>query len=311
MNRKNRQRVIDAATYQNHIASSEHILSHCFFTLTYPGKRFNDANKDIGRFLDKLSKHATRIYPEIGDKFSYIWVRELTKKGLDHFHVMSVLPVFRLDEKKHPAIDYSIPFYYPGEDKDRFYSLNKSWCDTIGYYSPNAVRISREKRPGDAPGKPTGKSLFVIDDLAAAIRYVAKYCSKGQTDDEGNQITSSKPVMRMSRNLSKWTKPLKYDDALGFVFDPYYGDKYDFDPDKATEMIRNGELSPDGRVINTDFAKIGRVQLSKAASLFFKLHQYQVEQDIKHLEHARKMKEFNAKIKRKQQEMSAQTKIFQ
>jgi hypothetical protein len=261
-------------------------LSHCFFTLTYHSNDARNANIHIGTFTDKLKKHCKRVYPEIEDRFSYLWVRELTKKEMDHFHMMAVLPVFPIPKKdrKHPAISQSIPWYYRGEKESKFFSLNKAWCASRGYYSTNAVRISEDKK--------TKAKKFVIDDLEAAMRYVAKYCTKGQKDEEGNQVMSSKPVMHMSRNLTKWTKPLPYDDILDFAFTDYWGDSFKF-TDKETGEIRWE------KVLKGDFATVGKIQLTKAARLYFDLQHQIVQDKLKALELEALNKKIQLKLEQK------------
>ena len=313
MNRKNKQRVFDACTYQNHVASMDCKLSHCFFTLTYGDDPEDNANIHVGLFLEKLMKHAKRVYPEIGQKASYVWVREQTEKGRDHFHVIAVLPVFTIPkaERKNKSITYSIPFYYDGEETGKYFSLNKAWCQTRGgEYSKNAVRVSKVPKY-DQSGKIvrnergrvvySNKSKFVIDDLFSAIRYVAKYTSKGQKDKDGNIITSTKPVMRFSKNLTEWTKPLKMDDVLGFCFHPYYGGNFEFWED--------GEIVRTEKILETDYAKVGKVKIDRAAKLYLDVLQYQTEKQLENLEKLAKLKKANQRLKRITEEKRKQLQI--
>lgn len=287
MNQKNKQRVKDGATYQNHVASKDPNLSHTFFTLTYHKNDYLNANIHVSDFFDKLKKHSKRVYPEIADNFSYIWVRELTKKGVDHFHCMCVLPVFTIPKKqrKHDHIIYSIPYYYDGEQESKYFSLNKAWCRSRGYYSKNAVRISQDRN---------GKKLFIINDIVSAIRYVSKYISKGQTNDKGELVKSQKPIVRMSQNLTKWTKPLPFDDVLQFAYDRYYGDCFVFRSDETKELVEK-------KVIVTDFATIGKVQLTKSAELYFKLQQELVRKNLQLLENEARTKKISLKMERLKQ----------
>ena len=270
MDRRNKQKIFDAATYQNTIASMDNKLSHTFFTLTYPTNQSGNATKDIGKFMYNLKRHSERVYPEIKDRYSYIWVREITQKNEDHFHVMAVLPVFRLKESKHEKITHSIPFYYDGEQDSKFFSLNKAWCKVRGYYSKNAVRVSKDR---------SGKSLFTIDNLQSAIRYVSKYVTKGQTDSDGNLVASSKPVVRMSENLKEWTVPLKIDSVVGLMYDNFWCESFKFVDKKTGEVIEK-------RVIETDYAKIGKVKLQKAAMLYTQMQQELLKAEIKKQENA-------------------------
>ena len=283
MTPKNKRRIYDACTYQNYVAGLDAKLSHCFFTLTY-ATRPADPNKDIGRFLDDLRKHSKRVYPEIGDRFSYLWVRELTKKGIDHFHVCAVIPVFPISpgDRKHKGIKYSIPFRYSDEAHNRFYSLNKSWSKIRGgEYASNAVRISKDKT--------TGKSKFRIASLQSAIRYVAKYASKGMTDDDGHLIPFDRPVLRMSDNLTPWTKPLKYDHVLDFAYHWDWGD--------SIRYKENGETI-EKKVLKFDYATVGKVKIEKSVKVWAELQAYLIGDQIKALQTAAHIKKIQVETKR-------------
>lgn len=111
INFKTKQKLYDAITYQNYVASREPGLHHCFLTLTFDSKCIPDyPNRCVSDFFDRWKKAGAR---------NYTWVREVgSKGGLVHYHVTTVAPRREIGK------------------------INDSWCDCRGSYSPNAVRTA-------------------------------------------------------------------------------------------------------------------------------------------------------------------------
>lgn len=111
LNFKSKQKLYDAITYQNFMASHDADLYHCFLTLTF--KRSNipsNPNEAIGEFFQNWKKSGLR---------NYTWVREIGSKGLlPHYHITSVAT--------HRPIK----------------AINRSWCSVRGYFTSNAVRTA-------------------------------------------------------------------------------------------------------------------------------------------------------------------------
>ena len=251
MNFRAKNKIRDAVTFQHVLASTDPKLSHCFFTLTYPQTDTSSATKDIGKFMQKLMKHSQRIYPV--NAFSYVWVRELTGNVVDHFHCTCVLPVWPVPAplRKRPELKYTIPVHFKDEMKSKYFTLNKSWCQTRGFYSRNGVRLSKDKR--------TGKTKFIVADLESAIKYVSGYMTKAKDTD------TTRPLYRLSKNLSPWTQPVGVPDALLWAYHPFYGDEFKW-RDKNT-----GELNSK-KVIEHDYSKVGKVKTNHAFNVWQKLN---------------------------------------
>lgn len=275
---KQKQKLYDAITYQHFKQATNNHWSQCFFTLTLSSPQpSSKSTEQIGRFMDKLRKHCKRIQvaAEIDqDFFSYVWVREQTKKKVDHFHCVCVLPCFPIPkrERKHPLAKYSIPFFFTGETESKYATLNKMWCDCRGQYSTNAVRISRDKH---------GNLAFMINDLKAATRYVTKYISKS----EENTNTRTHAI---SNNLVKWTQPLPLDDFYGLVMSPYY-----------SQGVWSKEEKKEIPYIEKDFCSIGKLYPQKAFDVYNEVLQIQIDRKIEHwrqLCHATRIKALNKRL---------------
>lgn len=110
-----------------------------FLTLTYPekpkkGERINPA---LHRFITNLRKN----YGLNG----FIWTRENTKKGVPHFHILCDMP------------------YQPIQ------KINNAWCEAIGMFSKNAVRLPKDHRG-------------IIEDIEKTTKYVTKYITKNEKE---------------------------------------------------------------------------------------------------------------------------------
>ncbi|MBA7547615.1 hypothetical protein ES705_40044 [subsurface metagenome] len=106
-------------------------------TLTFPSNiDYKKANECFSKFIDNL-EHNYHLN-------AHIAVRELTDKGVVHYHVLLDIPHFNVKK------------------------LNDAWCHTFsGYFSgsPNAVRL----------GGPKGT---VVHSVGALVNYMCKYMGK-------------------------------------------------------------------------------------------------------------------------------------
>jgi hypothetical protein len=267
LNFKQKNSIYDTCTYQNAVASSNPFFSHLFFTLTMPTSvSDSESTKAVGKFMDKLKKYSYSLIDKQPmleasdyDKFTYLWVRELTKKGHDHFHCCVTAPHWPIkkSQRRYPDIGYTIPWYHKDEQNIKQFTLNKAWnMSAFGeYLSPNAVRISRSK---------TGKYLFVIDNIQSAMMYVAKYVGKGDIDEKKQPELAlkwqSKKRWDRSRHIVKSLQPTPCYDAITFAEHPLYGDpQY-----QVRHYNRDGECKRDD-----SYVSIGRVRAEWA----YKIHQ--------------------------------------
>lgn len=139
---------------------------------------------------------------------NYTWVREVGARGnLPHYHVTVV------------AARRSVA------------AINRSWSTARGYYTSNAVRT--------APGRG-----MVINNLASARRYVAKYMTKCE---ETQAVKLPGRIYGVSNNLQ--FEPLTIDStfAAGLIHDPWYSE---------------------GRIYHGDFSTVGYLQPFKSVTLF-------------------------------------------
>lgn len=149
--RKNGKRIkkyrIDSRIYRRIVSSAVNLFRNkvnniIFLTLTFPGYiTEKDANVCIVKFMDNLR---TNYHVE-----NYITVKELTRKGIPHYHCL---------------IDY------PFVDIRR---INSAWCSTFPINLPgskNAVRLPKDHKA-------------VVKDLYRCIKYVCKYFSKCRDTD--------------------------------------------------------------------------------------------------------------------------------
>lgn len=109
-----------------------------FLTLTFP-KRIPKKDK-INPMLNRFITNMKKTY----DMGNFLWTRENTKKGYPHFHLLCDIP-FQPIKK-----------------------INDAWCSAVGSYSPNAVRLPKDKS--------------IVEDLERTCRYVTKYISKNEKE---------------------------------------------------------------------------------------------------------------------------------
>lgn len=111
-----------------------------FLTLTFPGQiSEREANICLSRFLDNLSTNYKLN--------NYVAVKELTKAGTPHFHILADIPYKNIR------------------------AVNKAWCNSYRNYfgfSPNAVRL------------PVGRGRAIVKDMERAVKYISKYVSKAR-----------------------------------------------------------------------------------------------------------------------------------
>ena len=109
-----------------------------FCTLTFPRDiSQKDANRCFSNYIDNLKTNFKLI--------DYVAVKELTKKGRPHFHVLMDIPF----------TDYKI--------------LNKAWCSSFNSFmpfSPNAFTTGRDP---------------IIRSVETVARYITKYITKVQS----------------------------------------------------------------------------------------------------------------------------------
>jgi len=137
----NRQQIISSGIY-GYDKKENNIL---FLTLTYPGNKFshNDPEKSSNEALKKFLNNLRTNYRLKG----YAWVKELTKIGTPHYHILLDVPY--IDIRK----------------------LNKIWANNAEIISDCCVRHDPDKG-------------LIVESAIAAGFYVAKYISKMKSNAE-------------------------------------------------------------------------------------------------------------------------------
>lgn len=135
---------IDTRIYRKIVSSAVNLYRHkvnkiIFLTLTFPGYiGEKDANICFSKFMDNLK---TNYNVE-----NYIAVKEFTKAGIPHYHIIADYPYFDIRR------------------------INRAWCNTFPITIPgsqNAVRLPKNHRS-------------VVKDLYRTIKYICKYFSKSR-----------------------------------------------------------------------------------------------------------------------------------
>lgn len=107
-----------------------------FLTLTFP-KKVRPGQK----INPVLNKWLTNMRLNYGLK-NYIWTREDQKNGRPHYHLLLDIPYIPIKK------------------------INDSWCKAVGDYSPNAVRLPKDRS--------------IVRDIDSCARYVTKYVTKDE-----------------------------------------------------------------------------------------------------------------------------------
>ena len=158
-----------------------------FFVLTSPGRVTpKEHSQKISLFTNNIRKNYGCV--------NYVWVRELTKSGLPHYHFVADIAYI-----KDPV------------------ALSRYWSGLFGSLSSNSLRL------GSAPIN--GQRKFYVDDQRAS-RYISKYIGKDleklQYDllERGFPQAMYKKMYRsfaISEQAAMMSKPVEYEANYRFA----------------------------------------------------------------------------------------------
>lgn len=135
--------------------------SGVFFTVTTAGVPGRHPGK-LPKLLDKMRKECGLLY--------YVWVRELTKSGLVHWHVAAVFTRRGMDWVRWIKAN------------NRIIELSNWWAAQLGgQLSGNSIRL------GWDVDKKTGRPRKYLLDFKAA-GYLVKYLRKSQRQEKGARL---------------------------------------------------------------------------------------------------------------------------
>ena len=195
------QKIYDSAIYG--LILTKQKKSHFYFiTLTYrESKKAEASNKHISKFLQYLDKEETPY-----KRGGYIWVKEDTKKGTPHFHLLIDLQFkFMYNEKSRKKKEY--------KDKTGRFSYQKAMAFQYGRLSHHWERIR-----GDYSNN--GLDIVEIHKPTGVIHYLAKYITKEDYRDSKSRVWSRsedwiiskitfeddksiEKIVKMAKNISK------------------------------------------------------------------------------------------------------------
>lgn len=185
LNFKTKMRIADAVCLQqqwveeyNKGKSFKEKVFHCFLIATFPHGVFTakECSTLFSLFLNRITRKKDGVK-------SYIWIRELTKKGTPHYHFITI----------QRYIDIQ--------------SMNALWANILKIKSDCCIRSSSDEN---------GKNRMVIKGKGNAIGYVLKYLSKTDSKDvEGrHKITDCSQSLRIDPIILKQDNGYAIKEAL-------------------------------------------------------------------------------------------------
>lgn len=172
------KRKLSCAVVEQYFQAVAYQCNHIFFTLTLPEDEVNYFdNTPMNRFRDNMLKR---------DFLSLVWTRELTKKGIPHWHCLAVAP-----------------YVFAGE-------LQKAWCsasDTTFHEKACSFRTD---------------GGWQVRNLDKSVSYLSKYMSKceDESDHKLYGISGIKPLPAAEDfNLRYFKKsiPIHYNEDLNIT----------------------------------------------------------------------------------------------